>query len=357
VTAPNVTSIVAFLVLATSSAVGAQIRTPIATAPLTTTTSTAGPAPSNATATVTGSSTATVSWDPSALIRIVEIQRTRIDNVLCCIRQSGILTTANWNDTGLEGGYEYLYQITATYTDGRIGRAQVIAATPIVWVASTSVPKNAKMGSTDGVLRLTPCGSKSGSQPAPAGLHSLGGTPAGGKLEWEIVSGVNYVVDRTPEGAETWSLVGSTCGGPSPLTPRVEAPTMMNVQDLIGGIQGNVIYRVLAVGPKGQIGWNTVHWSPPCKGALNIVPTVTGSSVRLDWQFNESCTSGSLLAVPVPNIFRVTSSFGYAGDFVGARTGSVVVDGLPRGTHSFTFTGIWYPDAKMSTTVNVVIQL
>jgi hypothetical protein len=356
-TARSVTSIVALLVTATSAAVGAQIRTPIATAPLVTTTSTAGPAPSNAKAIVTGSSTATVSWDANPLIRIVEIQRTRIDNVTCCVRQSGILTAANWNDSGLEGGYEYLYQITASYTDGRIGRTQAIVATPIVWMVSTSPSRNATMGSADGVLRLTPCGGKSGNQPAPAGLHSLGGTPAGGKLEWEIVNGVNYIVDRTPQGSETWTLVGSTCGGPSPLKPRVDVPTMMNVQDVVGGIQGNVIYRVMAVGPKGQIGWNTVHWSPPCKGALNIVPTVTGSSVKLDWQFNESCTSGSLMAVPVPNKFQVTSSFGYAGDFVGARTGSVVVDGVPRGTHSFTFTGIWYPDAKMSTTVTVVVQL
>jgi hypothetical protein len=350
--------ILAVLLAASASTGGAQVRTPIAPAPVRASSAPPGPAPMNARATVS-SSAATVAWDANPLIRLVEIQRTRIDNVICCVRQSGVLTTAYWNDSGLEPGYQYLYQITARYTDGRSGATQIIVSTPLQspsTLPTARTPRNATMASADGVLRLTPCGAKSGALPAPTGLKAGGGTPAGGKLEWTIVPGVNYVVDRTPEATESWTLVGSSCGGPSPLKPNAVVPTVMTIQDIAGGLTGNVIYRVTAVSGSGQVGWNSVHWSPPCKGRFTVTPTVTGSSVKLDWTFIRLCALSVWGEVALPDVVHVASSFGYAGDQVGAEHGSVVVDGVPRGTHTFTLTGIWYPDASMSASFTVVVQ-
>src|SRR5437773_6313587 len=120
---------------------GAQIRTPIATAPLSTTEP--GPAPYNAKAVATSPTSAAVSWNAVSGVRGYTVDRSRTDDPACCIAHSGLITTPSWNDGALEAGKEYSFVISALYFDGRVGSTEVVAATPMPELPTVRIPKGA----------------------------------------------------------------------------------------------------------------------------------------------------------------------------------------------------------------------
>jgi hypothetical protein len=329
------------LFLATPAAV-AQIRTPIATEPLTTTQP--GPAPYNAKAVATSPTSAIVSWDPVGGVRGYMVERARTDNPACCVARTGLLTTAGWNDAALEPGVEYSFAITAIYADGRVGATEVVVATPLPALPVVKLSRNVEMATADGVLRLTPCAQKTTGGPGPGTIGGSLGTPGGGLINFAGVAGVNYVVERAPYGTTSWVLVGSTCGGPSPVDP---SGGVVYVRDMAGGVMmsSRYTYRVTAVGSKGEVGWNTYHWTAPCVGAPYLTATVSGSTVTLTWLANyiNSCGYNSSLSAET---YTVTSSFGYLKSKSQYGWSKEVIYGVPVGTHTFTITSGWRPDAR-----------
>jgi hypothetical protein len=266
------------------------------------------------------------------------VDRARTDDPACCVAHSGLITTPSWTDGALEGGQQYVFVITALYFDGRQGSTQVVAATPMPDLGY-KLPKGADLlSSAEGVLRFTPCGQKNSGGPGPASIIPQPGTPAGARLSWKaVISGseMNYVVDRAPEGTTTWTLVGSTCGGPSPIHAAMGT---VYIRDIAGGVTPNsrYVYRVTAVS-NGAAGWNTYHFTAPCRALTVPTATVAGSTVTLEWTSGGPCNSEQSLA---PDSYTITSDFGYTKTVL--EMGTVPRDnvyGVPLGTHRFTVVG------------------
>lgn len=335
------------------STASAQIRTPIATEPVMVTQP--GPAPYNAKAVVTSPTSATVSWDAAAGARGYVVDRKRFDGLIAASGTSGIITTPSWTDGGLEAGQDYLYTITALYFDGRQGKTDVVASTPMPGLPVVRSIKNVDMASTEGVLRLTPCGQKNSGGPGPASVYVRPSPPSGAILTWAPVAGtdVNYVIDRAVEGTTSWTLVGSTCGGPSPV--RVSSD-YITVRDLAGGVvQGTrYVYRVYAIASNGAAGWNTYHFQPPCATTPKPQATVSGSTVTVKWSGNEYNTCSGDVIVP-PDSYTLTSSFGFTKTSTSGWVTETIY-GVPLGTHTFTLVanyrpGFTTPPATASATV------
>ena len=321
------------VVITVSSALNAQIRTPIATVPQPTTTP--GPAPYNVRATATSPTSATISWDLMSGARAYTVDRVRTDDPACCVAHSGLITTPGWNDASLQGGQQYSFGVTALYVDGRVGTTQAVLATPMPALPVVRVPKGADVSSSEGSLRLTACGQKSSGGPGPSAVYVKTSPPSGAILMWPAVAGtdMNYVVDRAPEGTTTWTLVGSTCGGPSPVSVSSDYIT---IRDLAGGIvQGSrYVYRVFAIASNGAAGWNTYHFQPPCAATPTPQATVAGSTVTIKWTPPEYYTCGGDRAFP-PDTYTLTSSFGFAKSSTASWITETVY-GVPLGTHTFT---------------------
>lgn len=326
-------SIVAALV---GSELSAQIRTPIATEPIMATSP--GPAPYNAKAVALNPTSVAVSWDVAASTRGYTVDRSRADDPACCVAHSGLITTPSWTDGALEAGRDYVFVITALYSDGRQGSTQVVGTTPMPDLA-TRVPKGAELlSSAEGVLRFTPCGQKNSGGPGPTSISPQLGTPAGARLSWPVVistSEMNYVVDRAPEGTTTWTLVGSTCGGPSAIRA---VQGRVYIRDLAGGVTPNsrYVYRVTAVS-NGAAGWNTYHFTAPCRALSVPTASVAGSTVTVSWTMGSSCNSEESLG---PDSYTITSEFGYTKTILATGTNpSDVIYGVALGSHTFRVVG------------------
>lgn len=320
------------VVVVAASTLSAQIRTPIAT--VSDPTTVPGPAPYNVKAVATSPTSVTVSWDAVSGVRAYTVDRARTDDPACCVAHSGLITTPSWIDAALAGGQEYSFVITALYFDGRVGSTQAIVATPTPALPVVRIPKGADVSSSEGSLRLTACGQKSSGGPGPAAVYVKRSPPSGAILTWAPVAGtdVNYVVDRAPEGTTTWTLVGSTCGGPSPI--RL-ASDYITIRDLAGGIvQGSrYVYRVYAIASNGAAGWNTYHFQPPCATTPAPSATVAGSTVTVKWSATELSCGGDL--VYPPDSYTLTSSFGFTKSGTSGWITETIY-GVPLGAHSFT---------------------
>ena len=330
---------VSMVVMAAGSGLGAQIRTPIATEPLVNTAP--GPAPYNAKATAVSATSIAVSWDGVGGTKGYTVDRVRTDSASCCVAHSGLITMPSWTDGSLESGREYAYTITALYSDGRVGSTQVIAATPMPALPAVRLPKDAdKLASTETILRYTACSEKNAG-PGPSRIDPQPGTPGGAKFTWPTMgSGMQYVVDRAPEGTTTWTLVGSTCGGPSPVYPLYNGTVY--IRDLAGGItpSSRYVYRVTAVDSKGSAGWNTYHFTAPCRALPAPVATPAGSSVTLTWTSGSSCNSEPSAS---PDSYTITTSFGYTKTVSEYAALKDIIYGVPLGTHTFTVVGNYRP--------------
>jgi len=252
------------------------------------------------------------------------------------VAHSGLITTPSWTDGALEAGKEYVFVITALYFDGRQGSTQVIAATPMPTLPAVRLPKDADLlTAAETILRFTACGQKSGG-PGPATITPDIGTPAGARFRWAIVpSAANYVVDRAPYGTTTWTLVGSTCGGPSPLYAGTD---YISIRDVAPGVTpfSRYTYRVTAVGSNGAAGWLTYHFTAPCRYISTPLTTVSGSTVTVKWSNGSSCSSEPSIG---PDNYTLSTSFGYTKAFTGIGGLQDIIYGVPVGTHTITVVG------------------
>jgi hypothetical protein len=321
-------------VIAPHSGLNAQIRTPIAPEPILVTTP--GPAPYNAKAVATSPTSVAVSWDAVGGTRAYTVDRARTDDAACCVAHSGLITSTSWTDGSLEAGKEYVFVITALYFDGRQGSTQVIAATPMPTLPAVRLPKDAELlTASETILRYTECGQKSAG-PGPASITPDVGSPAGARFRWALLPGVtNYVVDRAPEGTTNWTFVGSTCGGPSPISVWTDAAY---IRDLAGGVTPllRYVYRVTAVSSNGAAGWLTYHFTAPCRYIPTPQTTVSGSTVTVKWVSGSSCSYESSIG---PDTYTLSTSFGYTKTFSTFSPTQDVIYGVPVGTHTITVVG------------------
>jgi hypothetical protein len=335
---------------ALAGVVHAQIRTPIAT----TVSTTPGPAPTNVKAMATSPTSAAISWDLAAGARYL-VQRRQTDNPTCCVAQSGYVTSGSWQDGGLMPGNQYSFVVSALYSDGRSGSTEVMATTSfpalsIGTVAYDACSQHQSAGPDPGVIKTT----------VPT-------SPGGGWLNWSAPSpaGTNYVVDRAPFGTTTWTFVGSTCGGPSPINVCHADPStgicQVWMRDYAGGVRAGAkyTYRVTRIGPRSEVGWQTVAWYAGCMKPPQPTATVSGSTVTVTWSaYAINC--GTFSSLP-PETYTLTSSFGYvktaaAPDGIHAGFTKDVIYGVPLGTHTFSLVAGWRPDAfsiPLSTTATV----
>jgi hypothetical protein len=335
---------------------GAQIRTtirtPIATAPLTT--STQGPAPTNVKAVATSPTSVALSWDAASGVRSYLVERRQTDNPTCCVLQSGLMTTSSWQDGALTAGAEYSFVVTVVYNDGSTGSTEVMAATPY----GPSVSLSAGAVAASDALRLTPCAQRISAGPDPGVIQLNWSSPAGAELLWYAPSppGTNYVVERAPSGSTSWGLVGSTCGGPSPVSiapPDATGKVQVGVHDYSGGVRAlnKYTYRVTRLGPKGEVGWQTFHWTAPCVNAPQPTATASGSTVTVKWSNALSlCMS---LPSTRPETFTLTSSFGFVKTKTRDWTEEIIY-GVPVGTHTFSMVGGWRTGGTTTTSQAVV---
>jgi hypothetical protein len=297
---------------------------------------------------VNSPTSATVSWAASTGARGYTVERRRFDGFIGASASSGVITTPSWTDAALEAGQEYLFIITVLYFDGRSGTTEVTASMPMPPLPVVRTFKNADMSSAEGVLRLTACGAKSSGGPAPATITGYTGSPAGARFGWsQVGTGYNYVVDRAVYGTTSWVLVGSTCGGPSPVAGTAD---LLTIQDIAGGVvpQGKYVYRVTAVGPRGEVGWNTYHFIAPCRAAPVPQAAVAGSTVTLTWLEDEGSPCSREPSVP-PDTYTLKTSFGFTKTSKAYHWTKEVIYGVPVGSHTVTIVGNYRTGGSTST--------
>ena len=119
----------------------------------------------------------------------------------------------------------------------------------------------------------------------------------------------------------------------------------MNANDFVGGIQPGVryIYRVTAIGPNGEVGWNTIHWTPPCRGSVSVNRTVDGSTVVLSGRWS-SCPTSSTVRILDAYTFVISTSYGYVTTkyAIDRNQYYATIYGVPVGQHTFTVMATWY---------------
>ena len=335
------------VVIGWSSGLNAQIRTPIAPEPVMATTP--GPAPYNAKAVATSPTSVTLSWDAVGGTRAYTVDRARTDDAACCVAHSGLITSTSWTDGSLEAGQEYSYVITALYSDGRQGSTELIAATSMPALPAVRLPKDMSLlTAAESILRYTACAQKSAG-PGPASITPDIGSPAGARFRWPANPAMNYVVDRSTDPVTTWTFIGSTCGGPSPI---YISDNVASIRDLAGGVGSGAryIYRVTAVSSNGSAGWLTYHFTAPCRYLPTPQATVSGSTVRLSWYSGSTCGNEQSTQ---PENYTITSEFGYT------KTTSMMSDtiyGVAVGAHTFTVVGNYRTGGTTrATTVNVTV--
>lgn len=225
-------------------------------------------------------------------------------------------------------------------------------ATPIQPPPVVAPAPNAERAAGASGVQYTGCDQLKTGGPGPSTVKSPSGTPVGAYVSWTAVPNSRYIVERATAAATAWTLIGSSCGGPMPL---VEDSNGFSVMDQTGhvSVMGTYIYRVTAVGPNGEAGWNTVRWLSPNVCTPKLRATVSGSTVTLSWEdYTRSC--GGTSTARGPDYFAVTSSYGYSTE---VSVTQLKVYGVPVGNHSFRVVSHWRPDGKSGTAyINVEVK-
>lgn len=356
---------------------------------------TLAPAPTGLAVTGTSAS-ATVTWQPVPGAVSYSVQRWKQDDPNCCKNGVTGLTVTSWTDAGpSREGFSlpgtYVFQVIALQADGTAGPALIDwqsgptkaqasleplgelpssglmlpllepPADPGAQIVAVPLPVIVTVATLCNPIQKLP-----GPGPASFTLVSLAEPSMGAK--WPAVPGaVAYVVERSVEGSNVWTLVGSTCGGPSPIrittSPAVSVNEVFFV-DLSGGIVPGTryIYKIKAIGAVGETGWNSTRWTAPTLFVPTWYPTkISGSTVELMWRFQSTIPGNRW-----PDQFHVSSDYGLS------QTTScmppicgLTVYGVPEGTNTFTLTARWVDYwstppkpvfATVSTTTTITIQ-
>ena len=203
----------------------------------------------------------------------------------------------------------------------------------------------------------------------------VGGAP----LEWLREPNTRYLVERAPAplnlvpGATVpWTLLSSTCdpsgnfvAGQSGLDEQtMTSHPILQFDDIYPGVQlgGAYQYRLTRIQSDGTSGSAIVHWDAPTAW-FDLGPTasVSGNTVTLSTgiamcQVITRCDPW-MVEFTVTNS---TSGFSYStrqpwkDSYDPSIPGSIeasfvfAVPNVPSGTHTFTVTGLWQPDHRVT---------
>jgi hypothetical protein len=240
------------------------------------------------------------------------------------------LTTTSWTDHGPKGaGFPvagtYTYDITANTGFGTVsGQA--------TWTRPS--PSCDEPPATLQPLTIL--------DPAPrVAVQST--NPAGPVFYWRSSwtnnsSLIALRMDRSIQGSGVSTLAKSSCAG--------TIPPIDVVFDQIKGVVANTtyLYKLTGFAATGDIGVGTVAWTSPNPSVMHwISATAAGSNVTLNFRYEPPATNP-------PNAtyiyYHVTAPYGFSQEWHGMDCGrlvgcSLVVSGVPAGTHVFTVAAEW----------------
>jgi hypothetical protein len=293
-----------------------------------------------------------------------------------------VLTPGNWTYTltGQSDG-TYTWQVAVDYQPGgvltpssawRTATATVSSGLTMLGIPTggtatpsapaTPPPTISPPGAGATPMTKTTVCSPGQTSPGPGPSAILLGSqqsPVGATLRWtEVLGAAGYVVERgTSEIASTCANPGSFQFLPNPPSTRQD----VTFQDQTGGVAPRTTYTYIvhAYGPGGETGWNSVKWTSPSLPVLSLrSPIVAGSTVTLKWDMSGIDPATNKVVVN-PTDFLVTSSYGFSqvrsrGSFTSCSCFLNIL-GVPIGTHTFTITARWPPDASVTRTISVTV--
>jgi hypothetical protein len=265
-------------------------------------------------------------------------------------------------DQSAEAGADYYYQVVAVYPDQSEGWG---APTPLAPAPTTEPPTGmmlplqvplatapgtaVPMPFTLPLAKATFCNpAQTLPGPGPTSFYAASMTSPTVGIRWYQVPGaVAYVVERSVDGANAWTVVGSTCGGPSVFQTMSYAgePPSVVFKDYAGGLVPDTryVYKIKAIGAAGETGWNSTRvrahvprpprWNPP---------TIAGSTVTIRWEDQYPANYSRS-----PDRYVVSSDYGWGV----SKTSCIgqckeTIYGVPEGTHTFTVRSEWVDSAS-----------
>lgn len=247
------------------------------------------------------------------------------------------LPATTWTDNGSGGvGFPapgvYTYQVTAALPGGASVTGQTTWRRPDPTCAAP--PAGQPMLAVLDVQALP-----------PAHFHAIGPSPNGGVFTWTNPAGAAaYRIERSTQGSAVWSLVGTSCGS----APEVMDPAAPNYGmwffDRSGGVVPNTayVYRLTTIAANGEIGVSLIPWNAPNTPIVRwLSAAVAGNTVTLKWRYEPPLTNPPNL----PALYRVTAPYGLSQGSLASCAGitgcTVVVNGVPSGSHKISATSAW----------------
>ena len=204
-----------------------------------------------------------------------------------------------------------------------------------------------------------PAQTSPGRGPAAITVSTTWLSPAGAELTWgEVYGAAGYVVERGVTTSGTRTKIASTCDNPGAF---VLASQVVTFRDQTGGTSQlkKYTYVVHAYGSAGQTGWNSAQWTSPILPLPSFRPTqqMSGSTLYLQWDVRlTDPTTGKVLVSRSPTDYLVTSSYGLSQKYSAPSCACFMpILGVPIGTHTFTVTARWAPDATTSRSISVTV--
>ena len=300
--------------------------------------------------TVTGTTaSAVVSWAPAGMATSYAVTRTQPGGI-ASQPVTGIMGTS-WNDPGPSGvGFikagVYTYDVTASLSNGTTVTGQATWTRPAPTCAAPPA------GQPMLTILAPPPATIIGPYPGVAGFLWQGSSPA-------VIA---HRMDRSVQGSGTWTPAGTSCDG----AIDYGYPYFAYIDRTAGVVAPNTayLYRLTAIAANGETGERILNWTSPNAPVLHwLSAVVSGNSVTLKFRYEAPATNAPQLP---QDRFRVTSDYGVDLPVVGGSACAglagctLVVNGVPSGSHVFTVTASWgsarnNPVTTMSAANTVVI--
>jgi hypothetical protein len=299
---------------------------------------------------ITGTTaSAQVSWSPASMATSYAIKRTMPNSAAPTQPVSGI-TGTSWNDPGPGGvGFTkagvYTYEVVASLSNGTTVSGQATWTRPAPTCAAP--PASQQM-----LTILT-----------PSQATVIGPYPGIAGFTWVANSAViAHRMERSVQGSGTWTEAGTSCDG----AIGFSSPYYDYLDRTAGTVAPNTayIYKLTAIAATGETGVRELNWTSPNAAVIHwLSAVVSGNSVTLNFRYEAPATNPP--RAPSER-FHVTSDYGLdqvisSGSYCSSLAGcTLVVNGVPSGSHVFTATAAWgasrtAPITTMSANNTVII--
>ena len=159
-------------------------------------------------------------------------------------------------------------------------------------------------------------------------------------------------MDRSVQGGGTWAFAGSSCDGTIPPSSK-SAAVVVPIKGLSPGT--TYLYKLTAYAANAEIGMSTIPWTAPNTSVIHwLTGTSNGSTVTLSFRYEPPVTNPP---TSPSDRFHLTAPYGLNqivadGNTCRGLAGcSVVLTGVPSGTHVFTATADWKVNGVVVATI------